>query len=86
MKVMKNEKPMHYFEKVYLGKNEKGNNISTAESKRLQKLLSAKALASSVDSCGVKTADLKRMMRKEIKLSKNEIIDFESIINPFEMA
>ena len=85
MKDMKSTKPMHYFEKVYLGKNKKGNNISTTESKRLQKLLSAKALAQSSDSRGINTADLKRMMRNDIKLSKTEIIDFESIINPFEL-
>ena len=86
MKVMKKESPMHYFEKVYLGKNENGNNISTTESKRLQKLLSAKALAHSVDSCGINTTDLKRMMRKEISLSNAETISLESIINPFELA
>ena len=85
MKVSKKENPMHYFEKVYLGKDNKGNNISTTESKRLQKLLSAKALAHSVDSRGIKTADLKRMMPK-ITLSKNETIDFESIMNPFEFV
>ena len=86
MKVSKKQSPMHYFEKVYLGKDDKGNNISTSESKRLQKLLSAKALTSSVDSRGIKNVDLKRMMRKEISLSKTEIIDFESIINPFELV
>ena len=84
MKVMKNTKPMHYFEKVYLGKNE--NNISITESKRLQKLLGAKALAQSSDSRGINTADFKRMMQKKICLSKTETIDFESIINPFELV
>ncbi len=86
MKEMKTTKPMHYFEKVYLGKNKKGNNISTTESKRLQKLLSAKALAQSSDSRGINSADLKRMMHKEINLSKIESIDFESILNPFELV
>lgn len=86
MKIQKREASMSYFEKVYLGKNEKGNNISTAESKRLQKLLSAKALASSKDSTGINTSDLKRMTTNINAIPAMEKIDFESYIHPFEMA
>lgn len=78
MEVMKTKKTSNYFEKVYLGKKN-----STVESKRIQKLLSAKALVSSTDSRGLSTADLKRMLPKNITVSE---VDFESIMNPFDMA
>jgi hypothetical protein len=46
-------------------------------------LLSAKALASSSDSKGLNTADLKRMMKPKT----SPVIDFnvESYIHPFDM-
>ena len=72
---------MNYFEKTYL-KN-KQINFSIKESKKLQKLLSAKALASSADSKGLNTADLKRMMKQKT----SPVIDFnvESYIHPFDV-
>ena len=72
---------MTYFERTYLQKNK--TNISIKESKKLQKLLSAKALASSSDSKGLNTADLKRMMKPKT----SPIMDFnvESYIYPFDM-
>jgi hypothetical protein len=72
---------MTYFEKTYLPK--KQTNISVKESKKLQKLLSTKALASSSDSKGLSTADLKRMM----KLRTSPMMDFniENYIHPFDL-
>lgn len=71
---------MTYFEKTYLKKSQA--NISVKESKKLQKLLSAKALASGADSKGLSTADLKRMMKPKT----SPVIDFnvESYIHPFD--
>jgi len=72
---------MTYFEKTYLQK--KQTNISIKESKKLQKLLSTKALASSSDSKGLSTVDLKRMMKPKT----SPCIDFnvDSYIHPFDM-
>ena len=72
---------MTYFEKTYLQKNQ--TNISIKESKKLQKLLSAKALAGSSDSKGLSTMDLKRMMR--LKTSPCTDFNIESYIHPFDM-
>ena len=70
---------MTYFEKNYLQK--KANNLSIKESKKLQKLLSAKAMTN-VDSKKLSTADLKRMA----KLKSAPIASFsvESYISPFD--
>ncbi len=73
---------MTYFERTYLQKNQ--TNISIKESKKLQKLLSAKALASSSDSKGLSTADLKRMMK--LKTSPCADFNVESYIHPFDIA
>ena len=72
---------MTYFEKTYLKRNQV--NISVKESKKLQKLLSAKALAGSTDSKGLNTADLKRMMKPKT----SPFIDFniENYIHPFDV-
>lgn len=72
---------MTYFEKNYSQKNQK--NISIKESKKLQKLLSVKALASSSDSKGLTTADLKRMIKPKTQPTLN--FNIESYIHPFDM-
>ena len=71
---------MSYFEKTYLQK--KQITISIKESKRLQKLLSAKAFAGSKDSTKLNTADLKRMTK--LKTSPVANFNTESYINWFE--
>ena len=73
---------MTYFEKTYLQKNQ--NNISIKESKKLQKLLSAKALAGSIDSKKLNNSDLKRMTK--LKTSPTAYFNAESYINPFGVA
>jgi hypothetical protein len=85
MKVSKRTNPMKYFEQVYLGKNQQ-ENISAFESKRLQKLLTVKALTSSMDSRGITSRDLKRMMPEKIVLTAQQETDFQSILNPFDLA
>jgi CRISPR/Cas system CSM-associated protein Csm4 (group 5 of RAMP superfamily) len=72
---------MTYFEKTYLQKNQ--TNISVKESKRLQKLLSAKAFACSADSKRLSTADLKKMMKPKTSPGLNFNVD--SYIHPFDM-
>ena len=72
---------MTYFEKTYL--KSKQVNISTKESKRIQKLLSAKALASGSDSKGLSTIDLKRMAK--LKTSPAAYFNTESYIHPFDV-
>ena len=72
---------MTYFEKTYLKNNQ--TNISVKESKKLQKLLSAKALASSADSKGLSTVDLKRM--STLKASPVAYFNTESYIHPFDL-
>jgi hypothetical protein len=71
---------MTYFEKTYL--KSKSVNISVKESKKLQKLLSAKALASSADSKGLNTVDLKKM--SIFKASPEIYFNTESYIHPFD--
>jgi hypothetical protein len=71
---------MSYFEKTYLQKNQ--SNISVKESKKLQKLLSAKAFAGSNDSKGLSTADLKRMTK--LKTGPAAYFNVESYIHPFD--
>jgi len=71
---------MNYFEKTYLQKNQ--SNISIKESKKLQKLLSAKAFAGSTDSQKLNAADLKRMTK--LKTSPVATFNVESYINRFE--
>jgi hypothetical protein len=72
---------MTYFETTYL-KN-KSVNISVKESKKLQKLLSTKALASGADSKGLNTVDLKRM--STLKASPEIYFNTESFIHPFDL-
>lgn len=72
---------MNYFENTYLKKDQV--NISVKESKKLQKLLSAKALASSADSKGLSTIDLKRMAT--LKASPVSYFNTESYIHPFDL-
>ena len=72
---------MTYFEKIYLQK--KQNTICVTESKKLQKLLSAKALASSADSKGLSTVDLKKMAK--IKTSPSIPFNVDEYIHPFDM-
>ncbi len=71
---------MTYFEKTYLQKNK--NNISVKESKKLQKLLSAKAFAGGADSQRLNAADLKRMTK--LKTSPAPYFNIESYIHPFD--
>lgn len=75
------KKHKNYFESVYLGKN---NADTLKENKKLQKLLTMKALNSSVDSKPLTTADLKRMSHKKINACKIAAIDFDSYIFPYE--
>ena len=72
---------MTYFEKTYL--TNKSVNISVKESKKLQKLLSAKALVGSADSKGLSTLDLKRMSK--LKASPVAYFNTESYIHPFDL-
>jgi hypothetical protein len=72
---------MTYFEKTYLKK--KSNSISIKESKKIQKLLSAKAL-SGVDSKKISTADLKRITK--LKPAPAASFSIESYIRPFDEA
>lgn len=72
---------MTYFEKTYLKKAQV--NISVKESKKLQKLLSTKALASSADSKGLSTIDLKKM--STLKASPEMYFNTESFIHPFDL-
>jgi len=73
---------MTYFEKTYLQKNQ--NNISIKESKKLQKLLSAKAFAGSADSRKLNTADLKRMTK--LKTKPTVYFNIEGYICPFDIV
>ncbi|MFL5752516.1 MAG: hypothetical protein ACJ76F_03845 [Bacteroidia bacterium] len=71
----------NYFEAVYLGKNSEN---TLKENRKLQKLLTVKALNSSVDSRPLSTSDLKKMSNKEMNRSKMSTIDFDSYIFPYE--
>ncbi len=71
---------MTYFEKTYLQKNQ--NNISIKESKKLQKLLSIKALIGSSDSKKLNTADLKRMTK--LKTKPSVYFNIENYMYPFD--
>ena len=75
------KKNKNYFETVYLGKNS-GNMLT--ENKKLQKLLSLKALNSSVDSRPLRTNDLKKISRNKICSSSLTAIDFDNYIFPYE--
>ena len=70
---------MTYFEKTYLQK--KSSSISIKESKKLQKLLSAKALTN-VDSKRLSSTDLKRMTK--LKSAPTASFSIESFISPFD--
>jgi hypothetical protein len=67
----------NYFEEVYLGKSK--NELSLHESKRLQKLLSIKAIR---NSGGVNTSDLKKMNLPKPKATF--IMDFDNFLLPFD--
>jgi hypothetical protein len=71
----------NYFENVYLGKNTEG---SLSENKMLQKLLSIKALSSSIDSRPLSNADYKKLAEKTKNPGSETAIDFESYIHPYE--
>ena len=74
-----NKKPaLNYFEDVYLGKSK--NEISIKESKRLQKLLGAKALK---NSGAINTSDLKRISANKPK--PKAIMDFDNFLLPFNL-
>jgi len=72
---------MKYFETTYLGKPSvlaalKGNA-------KLQKMLSVKALKSSVDSKSLSTADFKKLNSKLSDTTLKSVIDTDNYINPF---
>jgi hypothetical protein len=73
---------MNYFENIYLGKQDA--NDSLKGNKKLQKLLTVKALTSSIDSKKLSTKDLKRMNPKKLNASAIGKIDFESFIRPYD--
>ena len=75
------KKNKNYFEAVYLGKN---SESMLKENKNLQKLLTLKALNSSVDSRPLSTNDLKKMSRKKISACTITAIDFDNYIFPYE--
>jgi hypothetical protein len=79
MKARKKQK--NYFENVYLGK--KSENM-LLENRKLQKLLTMKALNSSVDSRPLTTADLKRLSNKKMSACRITGIDFDNYIFPYE--
>lgn len=71
---------MNYFEKKYLKKNK--NDLSIKESKKLQKLLSAKALSGSLDSKKFHSSDLKRMA--SLQAAPQPYFNIENYIHPFD--
>lgn len=73
---------MNYFENIYLGKQDA--NSSLKGNRQLQKLLTVKALTSSIDSKKLSTNDLKRMNPKQLKASEIGKIDFDSFIRPYD--
>ncbi len=74
---------MHYFENIYLGK--KSQNSQMMASKKLQKLLTVKALTSSIDSKKLSANDFKKLRPKKLETCKIAEIDFESYIRPYEV-
>jgi hypothetical protein len=79
MKTNKNKE--NYFEMVYLGKN---NEQLLKGNQNLQKLLTAKALTSSIDSKRITSADLRRLAPKKLKGCNIITIDFDGFIKPYE--
>jgi len=81
MRHKKKTNRINYFEDVYLEK--KGNEISILESKRLQKLLSVKALNNSVNSGGVTEDDLKKTIIP--KTATSFTMDIDNFLLPFDL-
>ena len=81
MKAKKKEIRSNYFEDVYLGKKRK--ELSIQESKRLQKLLSIKALHSSVNSGGITGSDLKKL--NPGKTIPSFTMDIDNFLLPFDL-
>ncbi|MGZ3921246.1 MAG: hypothetical protein ACXVPW_18785, partial [Bacteroidia bacterium] len=73
MKTRKKTNEINYFEEVYLGK--KGIESSVKESRKLQKLLTAKALKSSIQYGGITPVDFKNMYKDKPKNSFTTDID-----------
>ena len=74
---------MNYFENIYLGKMSQNKQLTA--SKKLQKLLTVKALTSSIDSKKLSVSDFKKLQTKKIGTCKIAEIDFESYIRPYEI-
>ncbi|HEY1038161.1 MAG TPA: hypothetical protein VGF30_02075 [Bacteroidia bacterium] len=74
---------MNYFENVYLGKRVQNDSLKT--SRRLQKLMTVKALTSSIDSRKLNARDLKKLNTKKMDACKIAEVDFESYIRPYEV-
>ena len=81
MKKSKKVKTNNYFEEEYLGKT--SNGISVIESRRLQKLLTVKALISSVRAGGVSQVNYKRMTTS--KTPDKFIMDIDGFLLPFDL-
>ena len=74
---------MNYFENIYLGKKSQNKQLNT--SKKLQKLLTVKALKSSIDSKKLSAKDFKKLQPEKMGACKIAEIDFESYIRPYEI-
>lgn len=74
---------MNYFENVYLGKAY--NKKTLDASKKLQKLLSTKALKSSADSSSLTANDFQKMQPQPINTCRIAEIDFDNFIRPYEV-
>jgi len=72
---------MSYFENIYLGKQE--NNDLLKGNKRLQKILTVKALTSSIDSKKISTKDLMQMRKRMNPATGIVEFDIEGYINPY---
>lgn len=74
---------MNYFENIYLGKMSQNKQLTA--SKKLQKLLTVKALTSSIDSKKLSVSDFKKLRPKKLETCKIAEIDFEGYIRPYEI-
>lgn len=72
---------MNYFENIYLGKQ--AENDLLKGNKRLQKLLTVRALTSSIDSKKISTKDLKQMRKRMNPVTGIVEFDIDGYINPY---